>query len=109
MELDLRGALVVIFDRLLLLNTLIRTALMAELKTKQNNASVTSFVKAVENDERRADAKELLILFRKVTSNRPKKCGATRLLAMVVIITNPRVVPRREIDCSPGFPLVKET
>ena len=75
MELDLRGALVVIFDRLLLLNTLIRTALMAELKTKQNNASVTSFVKAVENDERRADAKELLILFRKVTSNRPKNVG----------------------------------
>ena len=75
MELDLRGALVVIFDRLLRLNTLIRTALMAELKTKQNNASVTSFVKAVENDERRADAKELLILFRKVTSNRPKNVG----------------------------------
>lgn len=65
----------VIFDRLLLLNTLIRTALMAELKTKQNNASVTSFVKAVENDERRADAKELLMLFRKVTSNRPKNVG----------------------------------
>ena len=48
---------------------------MAELKTKQNNASVTSFVKAVENDERMADAKELLILFRKVTSNRPKNVG----------------------------------
>ena len=46
-----------------------------ELKTKQNNASVTSFAKAVENDERRADAKELLILFRKVTSNRPKNVG----------------------------------
>ena len=75
MELDLRGALVVIFDRLLLLNMLIRTALMAELKTKQNNASVTSFAKAVENDERRADAKELLILFRTVTSNRPKNVG----------------------------------
>ena len=75
MALDLRGALVVIFDRLLLLNTLMRRALMAELKTKQNNTSVTSFVKAVENDERRADAKELLILFRKVTSNRPKNVG----------------------------------
>ena len=75
MALDLRGALVVIFDRFLLLNTLMRRVLMAELKTKQNNTSVTSFVKAVENDERRADAKELLILFRKVTSNRPKNVG----------------------------------
>ncbi len=48
---------------------------MAELKTKKNNASVTPFVKAVENDQRRADAKALLKLFREATGLRPKICG----------------------------------
>ena len=48
---------------------------MAELKTKKNNASVTAFVKAVDNDQRRADAKELLKLFREVTGHRPKMWG----------------------------------
>jgi hypothetical protein len=48
---------------------------MAELKTKKNNASVTAFVKAVENDQRRADAKALLKLFREATGLRPKMWG----------------------------------
>jgi len=48
---------------------------MAELKTKKNNVSVTAFVKAVENDQRRADAKALLKLFREATGLRPKMWG----------------------------------
>ena len=48
---------------------------MAELKTKKNNASVTAFVKAVENDQRRTDAKALLKLFREATGLRPKMWG----------------------------------
>ena len=48
---------------------------MAELKTKENNASVTEFINKVEPEKRRMDAKELLKIFKKATGKRPKMWG----------------------------------
>lgn len=50
---------------------------MSKLKTKQNNASVTEFIKSVENETRRRDCRQLLELMRKVTGKRPKMWGSS--------------------------------
>ena len=50
---------------------------MAELKTKKTAASVTAFVDAVENEQRRSDAKQLLKLFNEVTGMKPALWGPT--------------------------------
>jgi len=48
---------------------------MAELKTKQNRASVSAFLKSVENDQRRKDSQQLLAMMKAVTGKAPKMWG----------------------------------
>lgn len=50
---------------------------MAETKTKPTKVSVQSFIAAVDNDTRRADAKVLLKLFAKVSGWKAKMWGPT--------------------------------
>lgn len=47
-----------------------------ELKTKKNDASVASFLNAVEPAQKRADAKAIDKLMRKVTGAKPKMWGS---------------------------------
>ena len=48
---------------------------MAELKTKKNNASVSAFLKKVNNEKRKADSFEVLELMKSVTKEEPKMWG----------------------------------
>jgi hypothetical protein len=50
---------------------------MAELKTKKNTASVTDFVDAVEDPQKRQDAKQLLTIFKKATGMKPVMWGTS--------------------------------
>ena len=48
---------------------------MAELKTKQTNASVEDFLKKVEDEKKRKDAFEILEFIKKITGEKPKMWG----------------------------------
>ena len=48
---------------------------MAELKTRPNDGDVEAFLAAVENDQRREDALEVLALMRRVTGEEPEMWG----------------------------------
>ena len=48
---------------------------MVELKTKENNASVKSFIGSVKDKEKRDDSFELLKIFQKITGKKPKMWG----------------------------------
>jgi hypothetical protein len=48
---------------------------MAEPKTKQTKASVAGFIAAVDNEQRRKDAKVVLALLKKITGETPKMWG----------------------------------
>lgn len=48
---------------------------MAELKTKATKASVTQFIDAIEDDERRKDCKMLLSMMTKATKAKPVMWG----------------------------------
>jgi hypothetical protein len=48
---------------------------MAELKTKQNTASVEEFINAISDDQQRADSKVILKLMQKATGAEPKMWG----------------------------------
>lgn len=50
---------------------------MAELKTKVNNASVTAFIDGVKDSTQRADTKQLLTIFKRVTKKKPKMWGTS--------------------------------
>ncbi len=50
---------------------------MAEQKTRQNDSSVTEFIESIENERRRNDARELLVLMSELTSEAPKMWGAS--------------------------------
>ena len=50
---------------------------MAELKTKVSNASVVSFIKSVESEEKRKDSLTLLKLFKEATGEKPKLWGTS--------------------------------
>lgn len=50
---------------------------MAELKTKQNNASVSAFLNAIEDKQQRADAKKLSKMMRDATGSRAKMWGSS--------------------------------
>ncbi len=50
---------------------------MAELKTKKNKASVTGYLKSVENEQRRKDSLRLLEIFKEVTKMQPKMWGGS--------------------------------
>ena len=48
---------------------------MAELKTKQNNASVNAFLAAIEDRQQRADAKKVSAMMRTATGSRARMWG----------------------------------
>ncbi|GAA6155122.1 hypothetical protein NBRC116588_05950 [Pyruvatibacter sp. HU-CL02332] len=48
---------------------------MAELKTKPTKQSVTAFIKTVESERRRTEAKVLMQIMRRVTGKRPVMWG----------------------------------
>lgn len=48
---------------------------MAELKTKENSASVAAFLDAIEDTQKRADAKKIAAMMRKATGSRAKMWG----------------------------------
>ena len=50
---------------------------MAELKTKKSNESVSAFLKAVDNEQRRKDCLQLLDVFKNVTKMQPKMWGGS--------------------------------
>jgi hypothetical protein len=49
--------------------------MMAELKTKMNDAEVEAFLNSVENEDKREDSFKLLELMKKVTGLEPKMWG----------------------------------
>jgi hypothetical protein len=48
---------------------------VAELKTKKTGASVSQFINAIEDDERRKDCKAIGALMQKATKSKPKMWG----------------------------------
>lgn len=48
---------------------------MAELKTKENKASVTAFLNEIDDKQKRADAKKIAALMRKVTGSKARMWG----------------------------------
>jgi hypothetical protein len=48
---------------------------MAELKTQKNNASVTAFIKGIEDKQQRADARKVAAMMRAATGSRAKMWG----------------------------------
>ncbi len=50
---------------------------MAELKTKKNNASVTAFVKGIEDPQKRKDCQAIAKMMRAATGARAKMWGET--------------------------------
>jgi len=50
---------------------------MAELKTKQNKASVATFLGAIEDRQQRSDARKLSAMMRAATGSRAKMWGAS--------------------------------
>jgi len=50
---------------------------MAELKTKENNASVTKFVKSIKDKQQKEDSLKLLKIFEEATNKKPKMWGKT--------------------------------
>ena len=50
---------------------------MAELKTKATGASVSAFINAIEDDERRKDCKAIAALMQTATKSRPKMWGTS--------------------------------
>jgi hypothetical protein len=57
--------------------TELRTADMAELKTKPSKTSVAGFLASVEDETRRKDAKSLDKMFREITGAKPTMWGAS--------------------------------
>ena len=50
---------------------------MAELKTKQNKASVAAFLNAIDDKQKRADAKKVASMMREATGSRAKMWGTS--------------------------------
>jgi hypothetical protein len=50
---------------------------MAELKTKESSASVAAFLSAVEDSQRRRDAKKVAAMMREATGSRAKMWGTS--------------------------------
>ncbi len=50
---------------------------MAELKTKQNEGDVNSFLDSVEPEWKRDDSREILAMMKKITGEEPKMWGAS--------------------------------
>ena len=52
-------------------------AKVAEIKTKENDASVDDFVNNIDNEQRRSDSLHLLKLMMKISKEKPKMWGAS--------------------------------
>jgi hypothetical protein len=50
---------------------------MAELKTKENKASVSGFLKQIPDEKRRKDAEKILAMMKSVTKEEPKMWGSS--------------------------------
>ena len=50
---------------------------MADLKTAPNEASVGDFIDSIEDNQRRADCKELMKLMREITGKRARMWGSS--------------------------------
>ncbi len=50
---------------------------MAELKTTKTNASVSGFINAIPDPQKRKDAKKLLLIFKKATGMKPAMWGTS--------------------------------
>lgn len=50
---------------------------MAELKTKKSKSSASAFINTVKDPQRRADAKQLLMIFKKATGMKPAMWGTS--------------------------------
>ena len=50
---------------------------MAELKTRKNNASVAAFLNAIDDKQKRADAKRVSAMMREATGSRAKMWGTS--------------------------------
>lgn len=48
---------------------------MAELKTKENNASVSAFLNSIEDDQKRKDCKAINKMMKAITGKKPKMWG----------------------------------
>ncbi len=48
---------------------------MAELKTKQNSASVNDFISSIEDEKRRKDCRTVLAMMQEITGDKPKMWG----------------------------------
>ena len=52
-------------------------AAMAEVKTRRNDASVTAYLKRIEDKRKRADAKKIAAMMRKATGESPRMWGSS--------------------------------
>lgn len=52
-------------------------AAMAYVKTKKNDASVTAYLKTIEDGRKRADAKKIAVMMRKATGAAPRMWGTS--------------------------------
>lgn len=50
---------------------------MAELKTKKNNASVSAYMKAIEDPAQRADCRKISAMMKRATGSAPKMWGTS--------------------------------
>jgi len=50
---------------------------MAELKTKASDASVSAFLQSVDGEQKRRDARDILVLMKEVTGKRPRMWGTS--------------------------------
>lgn len=50
---------------------------MAELKTKENEASVAGFINSIEDKDKKEDARKLLKIFKEVTKQKAKMWGSS--------------------------------
>jgi hypothetical protein len=49
----------------------------ADIKTKENEASVEDFINSIDDDQKRSDALEVLELMKSITKEKPKMWGAS--------------------------------
>ena len=50
---------------------------MAELKTKENNASVEDFINSIKDEQKKKDSFQLLEIFKECTKEKPKMWGSS--------------------------------
>ncbi len=50
---------------------------LAEIKTKENELSVTDFIAAIKDESKRKDSEALLKLFKKISKEKPKMWGSS--------------------------------